>query len=62
MYAQYRSFCGVVIECARVLYFAAQVAPEFEPIFEGGTYTVYVDEDTEFGESLFAVFATIRDC
>ena len=32
--------------------FAAQVAPEFEPVFQGGTYTVYVDEDTQSGESL----------
>lgn len=29
--------------------FVAQVAPEFEPVFQGGTITVYVDEDTQSG-------------
>ena len=35
------------------LYSVAQVAPEFEPVSPGSTYTVYVDEDTQSGESLF---------
>lgn len=34
------------------LHSVAQVAPVFEPI-SSGTYTVYVDEDTQSGESLF---------
>lgn len=29
----------------------AQVAPEFEPVIEGSTITVYVDEDIQPGKT-----------
>ena len=53
-------FCGIYVFSVHALHSVAQVAPVFEPVSPGSTYTVYVNEDTQSGESLFPVYLVLQ--